>query len=775
MYNQNPILNLSTPEHFKGNIQKFLADLLNDPDLIIHNRTPAGESLQVLVTLCLMIEARIIESYKTKDREILNAFEKNNDRYRQMIIDKQIKGEENIDYRKAKPRTSFSHGVQLGPIRSKYDTMPKSFSYYGSMDDYISNRIGCKMLIVYKGTYKKTWNQVITSFASKYNLPNYDFFDVESTFSKEIGMEFDYFYYAEDQPQIDLLYDHLIDTETAISYPKLNTFESKIDQLFPIYNQEVICKNPNAHIFIVESNIDAKNFNINTRTKCDDKIKQDIIDSVDRYEKYITNMNKYLVDEYYRHRDDQKVRYNEILYTPLGDAKNAVNKMRFRTEHRYDKDVPVIFTSYIGEHPIFIPYSDWSCLQDHKVFYVLKRKDDYLEKMVNIHKTLSKFESDNIHYVIFDDNVTGIDPNDAGIEVLTTTEALVRANKMDICLTNLNLHEQAKIYQNRRSKKRDDFIVDDIIDRKSILLISAKSGVGKSLFALNLGYAVAQKGSLICDWKVTRQAKVLYVGDDELDNKTLRKHLEKFDKLYRCKENQCKENQCKENRKNFEYKQVRGFNLLTEEHRAEIHDYLNESLLNIEPKGNPVEILILDSLNKLCPGAETEAKWPNFYQWLRELQDDFNNLSVILIHHAPKSKDSRYSGTSKIENDVDVHIHLRRNSRKSTKETVYQKEVIPYLINVEKNRRAPLDLREHEYNLEWGTKPRWVSKYDDVLIWRGMEHEKKLELIIDYRKTKTAKEIGKIFNVSHKTIEKFVFENRDRIPTLQPGKRRVKK
>ena len=45
MYNQNPILDLSTPEHFKRNIQKFLAEILEIPEYSINDRTPVSAPL----------------------------------------------------------------------------------------------------------------------------------------------------------------------------------------------------------------------------------------------------------------------------------------------------------------------------------------------------------------------------------------------------------------------------------------------------------------------------------------------------------------------------------------------------------------------------------------------------------------------------------------------------------------------------------------------------------------------------------------------------------
>ncbi|NLL66467.1 MAG: AAA family ATPase [Clostridiaceae bacterium] len=759
MYNQNPILDLSTPEHFKRNIQKFLAEILEIPEYSINDRTPAGESLQVLVTLCLMIEARIIELARENKHKIISMIKKVANSAESYIIDLQINKGIKIDYIYELVSIAIPGSNRRRQIRCDSNN-------YEDIDDYIEKKVGCVILSIYKRRFNKSWKQVIQLFSKQYGLPYFDICDVTPVFSPKIEFDKCYSYYR-DEKELTLIYDCFLDvgTETPICFPQLNTFLSFNYGQFPIYDQEIINKNIDSVIFIVESNKLADYLKALIGNRLSREYYNDIINSLERYENFIINENNNRYNRLSRRNENYQERLSNLPYKNISDAKNSIERMEKPLGYYFDKDLPVIFTSYIGEHPLFIPYSDWSSISGHKVFYVLKRKDDYLEKIVNIHKTLSEFEPENLYYVIVNDNVNTVNLNDTGIEVLTTTEALVRANEMDICLTDLNLHEQAKIYQDKRFRKREDFIIDNILDQKSILLISAKSGIGKSLFALNLGYAIAQKGSLICDWKVNRQAKVLYVGDDELDDRTLNKHLDKFDKLYRCKGN----------RKNFEYKQVRGFNLLTEEHRSEIHNYLNELLLNTEPKGNPVEILILDSLNKLCPGAETGAKWPKFYQWLRKLQDDFNNLSVILIHHAPKDKSVYYSGTSKIVDDVDVFIYLERNSLKSTDETVYQKDIIPLLINVKKNRRAPLDPRNHKYNLEWGNRPRWIGKDDDVLIWRGMEHEKKLELIIDYRKTKTAKEIGKIFNVSHKTIEKFVFENRDRIPTLQPGKRRNKK
>ena len=174
-------------------------------------------------------------------------------------------------------------------------------------------------------------------------------------------------------------------------------------------------------------------------------------------------------------------------------------------------------------------------------------------------------------------------------------------------------------------------------------MIHAWRGVGKTLFSLNVGYAIASGGNFL-DWQVTNPRKVLYI-DGEMPAIALQERLS---------------NIVKRNKgttpTNDDYFQI----LASDTQDLGIYlPFLDtvEGQEAIQPFVDKAEVIILDNLSTLTCQPENDAQsWIPMQQWV--LAQRRAGKTVILIHHSGKTGAQR--GNSKREDILDVVISLRR-------------------------------------------------------------------------------------------------------------------
>jgi len=184
-------------------------------------------------------------------------------------------------------------------------------------------------------------------------------------------------------------------------------------------------------------------------------------------------------------------------------------------------------------------------------------------------------------------------------------------------------------------------IVDPWLPEKGVAMIFAPRGVGKTLLALSIAYAVAS-GSKLLGWQSERPRKVIYV-DGEMPAPELQMRLATI---------------------------VAGF-----EREPPAPDYFRILCADLTEDGLPdlatpggqrildahigdVELIILDNISTLCrSGKENEAEgWAIVQSWA--LAHRRHGRSTLFIHHAGKEGSQR--GTSKREDVLDSVIALRR-------------------------------------------------------------------------------------------------------------------
>ena len=182
-------------------------------------------------------------------------------------------------------------------------------------------------------------------------------------------------------------------------------------------------------------------------------------------------------------------------------------------------------------------------------------------------------------------------------------------------------------------------LLSPILPERSLAMLYAPRGVGKSWLGLSIGMAVAAGESLL-RWSAPRQRNVLYV-DGEMPLVSLQERLRKISAGFgRDIPND-------------------GFRILTADNvEGGINLGTDEGQRAIEPLLESIDLVILDNLSTLITGRSEAASdaWVPMQNWLLQLRRQ--GKSVLLIHHA--GTNGRQRGTSRREDSLDTVIALRR-------------------------------------------------------------------------------------------------------------------
>jgi putative DNA primase/helicase len=184
-----------------------------------------------------------------------------------------------------------------------------------------------------------------------------------------------------------------------------------------------------------------------------------------------------------------------------------------------------------------------------------------------------------------------------------------------------------------------EMLLNPILPERSLAMLYAPRGVGKTLLALSIGLAVAS-GSSLLRWTAPRQRHVLYV-DGEMPLVSLQERLRAISIGL-----------------GVEIPND-GFQILAADHTENgICLCSGDGQSAIEPLLGDVDLLILDNLSTLCTtGSESASDaWVPMQNWLIRLRR--RGISVLLVHHA--GTNGRQRGTSRREDALDTVIALRR-------------------------------------------------------------------------------------------------------------------
>ena len=711
------VLDITTPEYLKRNVIQLICKLWQRAAQRNIFSSVHSSHLQARLFSLLQIEIALHQLY----RENPNAFEKLwedvPDKWGN--LDAEIKGKLNTpsswpDFENNSASGSYSLWEIKFPLFDLYVQMSEQDR--GRIALSLGQKLGIPIL-----------EQAVEVPAKEYNFQHYPVYNFTTGTLKK---RFTHFLHADDS--------------IVLPYPGKNYDENGI---FPLYHDYLIKANPHAVVFLVDSIPLA-----DTLQKEITKIQREKILA------FVFNNINELIDSFRLAKDLRVQSIQSADYRSMEIIKDIENNFR-STKNVLDKTIrdieynldsfahfapgvktDIIFSAYYGTGCVgeLSRYNDISTLKGHTVFIFIPNYPDeerWISSTFSYINQLSKVNLHELFIIKASNNFDMLNLESGDLQVFSAIEIIQRAIELGLDISKVDVTLAASAFKNNFKVNSSKFLIDNILDRRSILMISAASGVGKSIFAMNLGYALATKGSLINGWKVNDRCKVLHICDQELDKGTYAKHQEKFQKLYKASDT------------DFICEHADNWHLLEQKDRLKLEKMVETYTLMRGTPGLPVSVIILDSLNRLASGAHHEKNWDEFSSWLTSLLQ--KNLSIILVHHSGKNK-ADYLGTSKIQNDVDVHIHL---------ETIADSDkpnCIPLNIQLQKNRRSWLDRKPKQWILSWGTRPRWYEWEEEQLNWRSPETVRVESISRMRREGLTTQQIADKYNRSAQTIHKFV-------------------
>ena len=184
------------------------------------------------------------------------------------------------------------------------------------------------------------------------------------------------------------------------------------------------------------------------------------------------------------------------------------------------------------------------------------------------------------------------------------------------------------------------FILNELLQQSGLAMVYAWRGLGKTWFALELGYAAATGGSFL-KWTADRPYRVMHICG-EMVATDLRDRLAKIVAAH---------GNGAQSPGNYQI-------LSADLHENGLPDLASsEGQAALERVLGDTELLILDNVSTLFrAGVENEAEsWLPVQNWLLRLRRQ--GRAVVIIHHAGKGAQQR--GTSRREDILDLTLHLR--------------------------------------------------------------------------------------------------------------------
>ncbi len=184
-----------------------------------------------------------------------------------------------------------------------------------------------------------------------------------------------------------------------------------------------------------------------------------------------------------------------------------------------------------------------------------------------------------------------------------------------------------------------EMLLDPILPERSLAMLYAPRGVGKTLLALSIGLAVAS-GSPLLRWQTPRQRRVLYV-DGEMPLVSLQERLRAISTGFGA------------------IIPNDGFRVLAADSTENGLSIGGEDGQRaIDPLLQDLDLVIFDNLSTLCTNGSESASdaWVPMQNWLLKLRRQ--GIAVLLVHHA--GTNGRQRGTSRREDTLDTVIALRR-------------------------------------------------------------------------------------------------------------------
>lgn len=245
-----------------------------------------------------------------------------------------------------------------------------------------------------------------------------------------------------------------------------------------------------------------------------------------------------------------------------------------------------------------------------------------------------------------------------------------------------------------------EYIVNPILPTQGLGFIYAATGVGKTLFALNLAYAIAAGGRFL-KYVCPKPRRVLYVDGEMAFNQL----------LHRIK-------QIVQQQGTLEFDD--NFLLITPDKMLphsvpQIDTTEGQLFYNKFIQKYNIEVIIFDNLSVLSSFDENKAnEWRFIQKWLIQLRSI--GKSVIVIHHCGKTADT-YRGTSKMLDCADFAI-LLQNVNDDTEDEA-KLNIKKFKVVYQKNRAfGGQDAVSYEvqlHNNQWGFQTNEQTLLDKII------------------------------------------------------------
>jgi putative DNA primase/helicase len=203
-------------------------------------------------------------------------------------------------------------------------------------------------------------------------------------------------------------------------------------------------------------------------------------------------------------------------------------------------------------------------------------------------------------------------------------------------LVTLNVEELLRCQTEPR-----EFVIEPILREKDLAMIYSWRGVGKTLVALDMAYAIASGGKCL-KWEAPRPRRVLYI-DGELPLQTIKERVARL---------------AAANDKEPPAPDYLQFITPDVQERPipNLADPKAQAMVDQIIADQKIEVVFIDSISTLCSaGRENEAEsWLPIQEWALRLRR--RGVAIVFVHHAGKGGAQR--GTSRREDILDTVIHL---------------------------------------------------------------------------------------------------------------------
>ncbi|ABK88924.1 AAA family ATPase [Francisella tularensis subsp. novicida] len=205
-----------------------------------------------------------------------------------------------------------------------------------------------------------------------------------------------------------------------------------------------------------------------------------------------------------------------------------------------------------------------------------------------------------------------------------------------------------------------EYVLEPLIREKDIIMIYAKTGVGKTLVSTGIAWAISTATEFL-GWKCNNPKNTLFI-DGEMPLISIKKRIESLS----------------QEKQNERFKVLSNDTLLDTQLLPDLSTI--EGQKEVEHLTNWADFIVLDNIATLCRSGQenTTEAWRTTQDWLLSLRA--KGKTVLIIDHAGKNGTNR--GASAKQDVLDTVISLKHPSDYDPDNGAR------FIVNVEKNRNA---------------------------------------------------------------------------------------